>query len=62
MMNIGTIDRIIRVILGVVLLSLVFVGPRTPWGWFGIIPLTTALIGWCPVYRILSLSTRPKQQ
>ena len=45
--NIGTIDRAIRVIVGLVLIALVFVGPQTPWGWLDIIPLGTALIGWC---------------
>jgi hypothetical protein len=57
--NEGTIDRVLRVILGLVLLSLVFVGPQTAWGWVGIIPLATGLIGSCPVYTILGLRTCP---
>ena len=57
--NEGTLDRILRIILGVVLLALVFVGPQTAWGWVGIIPLATGLVGFCPIYRILGLSTCP---
>jgi len=57
--NEGTIDRVLRIILGAVLLSLVFVGPMTPWGWVGIIPLATGLIGSCPIYSIFGLSTCP---
>ena len=57
--NEGTIDRVLRVILGLVLLSLVFIGPQTPWGWVGLVPLVTGLVGFCPLYRILGLSTCP---
>ena len=56
--NESTIDRIIRLILGVALLSLVFVGPKTAWGWLGIVPLATAAIGFCPLYRLLGINTR----
>ena len=56
-LNIGSVDRALRVIVGVVLIALVFVGPQTPWGWIGIIPLATALIGWCPAYSIFGMST-----
>lgn len=59
MQNVGTIDRIVRIVLGVVLVALVFVGPQTPWGWVGVIPLATALIGFCPAYKLLGLSTCP---
>ncbi|MDP1555206.1 MAG: DUF2892 domain-containing protein [Hyphomonas sp.] len=57
--NEGTIDRALRVIAGLVLISLVFVGPQTPWGWVGVVPLATGLIGWCPVYTLLGLNTCP---
>ena len=56
--NIGAMDRGLRVILGVVLISLIFIGPQSPWGAIGIIPLATALIGFCPVYRLLGICTR----
>ena len=57
--NEGNLDRILRVIFGLVLLSLVFIGPMTPWGWIGIIPLATGLIGSCPIYSILGMNTCP---
>lgn len=57
-LNEGTIDRVIRIALGVTLLALVFVGPKTVWGWIGILPLATGLIGWCPLYAVLGISTR----
>ena len=55
--NEGTIDRVLRVILGLVLISLVFVGPQTVWGWIGVVPLVTGLIGTCPVYSLLGVNT-----
>jgi hypothetical protein len=57
MKNVGTVDKVIRIILGLVLLALVFVGPQTPWGWIGIIPLVTGLIGFCPLYSVLGMNT-----
>lgn len=57
MKNMGTIDRVLRVVVGAVLIALVFVGPQTLWGWIGIIPLATALIGWCPAYSIIGVKT-----
>ncbi|MFO0921019.1 MAG: DUF2892 domain-containing protein [Pirellulales bacterium] len=55
--NLGAIDRGIRIIAGAALLAIVFVGPQTPWGWIGIVPLVTGLVGWCPAYCPLGLST-----
>ena len=55
--NEGTIDRIIRVVLGLVLLSLIFVGPHTWLGLVGLIPLVTGFVGFCPLYRVLGIST-----
>ncbi len=60
--NEGTIDRALRVILGLVLLSLIFVGPKTMWGLIGLIPLATGLMGYCPLYQILGLSTCPMKK
>jgi hypothetical protein len=60
--NEGTFDRALRVILGLVLLSLVFLGPQTPWGWIGLVPLATGLIGWCPLYTLLGIRTCPMQK
>ena len=55
--NIGSIDRVLRILVGLGLISLVFVGPQTPWGWIGVVPLATALIGWCPAYSLLGIKT-----
>jgi len=55
--NVGTIDRAVRVILGIGLVALVFVGPQTPWGWVGLVPLATAFIGYCPAYQIFGIRT-----
>lgn len=57
--NEGTIDRAVRVIVGLGLLSLAFVGPQTPWGYIGIIPLATGAMGWCPLYTVLGINTCP---
>jgi hypothetical protein len=57
--NEGTIDRALRIIAGLGILSLVFVGPQTPWGWIGLVPLLTGLVGVCPVYSILGIRTCP---
>lgn len=55
--NVGTIDRALRVIIGLALISLVFIGPQTPWGWIGLLPLATAAVGFCPAYLPFGLST-----
>jgi len=55
--NEGTLDRALRIIAGLVLLSLVFVGPQTAWGWIGLVPLATGLVGYCPLYRLLGINT-----
>lgn len=57
--NEGTIDRALRIIAGLGILSLVFVGPQTPWGWLGLVPLVTGLVGICPVYSIFGIRTCP---
>ena len=56
--NVGTIDKVIRVLIGLALVSLVFVGPQSPWGWIGIVPLATAVMGFCPLYSLIGVSTR----
>ena len=60
--NIGTIDRALRVVVGLVLISLVFIGPQTLFGWIGVIPLVSALIGWCPAYTLLGIKTCPARR
>ena len=55
--NIHIIERVARVIVGLLLLALVFVGPQTAWGYLGLIPLVTGLVGYCPLYHVLGIST-----
>lgn len=56
--NVGSADRILRIVLGIGLLALVFVGPKTPWGWIGLVPLLTGLMSSCPLYSILGWTSR----
>jgi hypothetical protein len=55
--NLGSIDRTIRILAGIGLLALVFVRPQTPWGYIGLVPLLTGVIGFCPAYCPLGLRT-----
>jgi hypothetical protein len=55
--NVGGLDRAARLIAGLALLSLMVVGPQTPWGLVGLVPLATGLFGTCPVYSLLGLNT-----
>lgn len=56
-MNAGTVDRILRVLIGIGLLSLALTGPKTAFGYIGIIPVLTGLFGYCPVYTVLGVNT-----
>jgi hypothetical protein len=55
--NTNALDRGIRIVLGLILVSLVFLYPKTAWGLVGFVPLGTGLMGHCPLYRILGIST-----
>jgi hypothetical protein len=55
--NVHNIERIVRIVVGLLLISLAFWGPQSPWGWIGVIPLATGLLGWCPPYAMLGIST-----
>lgn len=55
--NIGSVERGVRALLGIGILSLAFMGPQTPWAYLGLIPLFTAATGWCPLYSVLGIST-----
>ena len=59
--NVGGIDRILRIVAGLVLISLVFVGPKTVWGWVGLVPLITGFIRWCPAYTLFGLNSCKKR-
>lgn len=60
--NVGTVDRVIRIVVGLLLISQVFWGLETNWGWIGVIPLVTGILGTCPAYRLLGLSTCPLER
>ena len=55
--NIGKTERIVRIVVGIAVLSLAFVGPRASWAYLGLLPLLSGLIGWCPPYALLGIST-----
>lgn len=57
--NEGGIDRVVRIVAGLLLLGLMATGSIGWWGWLGIVPLATGLIGWCPAYTLLGLNTCP---
>lgn len=58
--NIGSLDKVIRIIVGLILIALVFVGPQTVWGWIGVPVILIALFGWCPLYKVLGVNTCSK--
>lgn len=60
--NIGSADKWIRIVIGLFVISLAFWGPHTAWGWLGLIPLATALVGFCPLYTPFKISTYKQTQ
>ncbi len=60
--NEGTVDRAVRVVAGVAILSLAFIGPKTPWAYLGALPIVTGLLGTCPLYTLFGWSTCPIQK
>lgn len=62
--NVGSIDRVLRVIVGLALLSLIFIleGNSRWLGLIGIIPIATAFMSWCPLYALLGVSTCPRRE
>ncbi len=59
MTNVGTLDRTIRVVIGLAVLSLTVVGPQSMWGLFGLVPLAVGILGYCPAYTLLGIRTCP---
>ena len=55
--NVGSTDRILRIVVGLILIALVFVGPKTQWGWIGLVPLATGFLRTCPAYSLLGINT-----
>lgn len=60
--NVGTLDRIVRIALGLGLLSMAFVGPQTPFGYIGLVPLLTGIFRFCPAYVPFGLRTCPVEE
>ncbi|MBI5257468.1 MAG: DUF2892 domain-containing protein [Burkholderiales bacterium] len=61
-LNVGGIDRVLRVAAGLVLIGLAATGTVGAWGWLGVVPLATGAIGFCPVYPLLGLNTCPMKK
>jgi len=55
--NVGTMDRVLRIGVGLVLIALAATGTVGWWGWLGLMPLATGLLGWCPPYTLLGINT-----
>lgn len=58
--NEGTLDRIVRATAGVILIGLTLSGAIGVWGWIGVMPLATSLIGYCPAYTLFGINTCSK--
>ncbi len=57
--NVGGIDRILRIVAGIVLIALAATGTVGAWGWIGVVPLLTGLFRTCPLYSLLGFNTCP---
>jgi hypothetical protein len=55
--NVGGIDRVLRIVVGVALIALAFTETVGMWGYIGVVPLLTGLIGWCPAYLPFGFKT-----
>lgn len=60
--NVGGIDRILRIVVGIVLIALSLMGVIGVWGWIGVVPLVTGLFKFCPLYSILGMNTCPMKK
>lgn len=58
--NVGSLDRTLRIVVGLVLISQVYFGLHVKWGWIGVIPIATGFLRTCPLYSIFGMSTCPK--
>ncbi|MBI5891381.1 MAG: DUF2892 domain-containing protein [Nitrosomonadales bacterium] len=60
--NVGSIDRILRIVVGLALIGATLAGMLPVWGWIGVVPLLTGILKFCPAYAIFGMSTCPMQQ
>ena len=60
--NVGGMDQMLRIGAGVVLIALALFGVVGWWGWIGVVPLVTGLVGWCPIYPLLGMNTCPMRK
>ena len=60
--NEHVIERALRVVIGLGLLAIAFIRPQTPWGYLGVVPLLTGLLGSCPLYTLFGISTCPMKK
>jgi hypothetical protein len=60
--NAGSLDRILRIVAGLVLIALAATGTVGVWGWIGVVPLATGLFGFCPAYTLLGINTCPMKK
>ena len=60
--NEGNVDRVVRVVAGLIILSLAFIGPKSAWGYIGLLPIVTGLVGVCPAYSLFGISTCPAKK
>jgi len=60
--NVGNLDRILRIIVGVILITLAATGYFAPWGWIGVLPLLTGIIKFCPAYALFGLNSCPSEK
>ena len=58
--NVGIVDRILRIIVGAVLIAYALYKPDAWWAWIGVVPVLTALVGFCPAYRLVGARTCPR--
>lgn len=61
-LNVGRVDRILRIVLGLALTLMVMTGQIGAWGWFGLILLVTGLMRFCPLYTLLGVNTQPPKK
>lgn len=57
--NVGGMDKIVRIVAGLVLIALAIMDIGAPWTYIGVVPLVTGLMGWCPAYTLLGMNTCP---